>query len=259
MNSSQRGFTVAELLVVMVVTAGFVGLILTFTFSYWRYGYSIQADLDSFTERLNAGDYLRETVGSSSGLITQNSIDDLNPGRPDTTINPAHYWIPQHAIPGNRPNSTSTEDITPIMYFKHYSQTQSRQIIMNGELPYEDEYIVYMDKPSKQLRVRILANPSAPGNKAVTSCPPPAVTNTCPKDIVLMNNIDSADIRYFSKSGNAIDWTSMYDNILGTYVGPDNPTVEVVELKLNVLAKATFQQTSTTKNTTVIRIALRNT
>src|SRR5438034_623543 len=46
-SNDDQGFTLSELLVVIILTAFFSILIMTFTFEYWRYAYLLQADLDT--------------------------------------------------------------------------------------------------------------------------------------------------------------------------------------------------------------------
>lgn len=256
MSNNQKGFTLIELLIVMIMTSMIVGLITMFTFNYWRYGYSAQADLEILTERLNANDFLRDYIGTSSGVITQNGIPDVNTGLADATAG-ANYWQAMHAVP-SKVNMGASASIAPILYFKKYSQNASKQLIYNGANPYEDEYILYLDGTSKSLKLRTIANPSAPSNRAITSCPASIASASCPADKTLISNIASIDKRFFSKSGALIDWTSVTDIITGLPAGPDNSTIEVVELKLNVSKKPLLQSSNTISSTTVIRIALRN-
>lgn len=253
----QSGFTIPELLIAISITGILITLILVFTVSYSRFGASLQLVSDSLVTRLNISDYFREKLGSSSGLITQNSIADINTGNPDTTISPAYFWKKNHAIPGNIANG-SDGNITPVFYFKRYSQGSSGSFIMNGLVPYEDEYVIYMNNTTKSLNVRYLANPNATGNRLTTTCPSASATSSCPADAELINNVQSVDVRYFSRSGNLIDWTSIYDSGSGTYVGPDFPAVEVVELKINSTVTTKYQS-NTLNNATIIRVAIRNT
>lgn len=242
---------------VLVITGLFVGLLLFFTFSYWRYGSLLEADLDTFVTRLNAGDVLRELVGTSSGLIIQNSIADSNTENPDPLIPSNLYWEPIHAIPGNTPVGSS--GTKPLLYFRRFSITSAGAVIMNGQQPYEDEYVLYLNGSTKQLMLRSLANPNAAGNKLKTSCPPDIATPACPPDRVFANDVASVDMRYFSRSGNLIDYTSVYDPDIGAYIGPDYPVVDVVEFGINLSKKPLLQKTNATINNTVIRVALRNT
>lgn len=254
----EDGFTIPELLSTMVVTALFTTLILFFGFSYWRYGALLEADLDTLVTRLNAGDFLRESLSSSSGAIIQNGLPDSNTNNPDPAIPSNLYWIPLHAIPGNKPVGASGTT-TPLLYYKRHSVNTSGALIMNGTQPYEDEYILYLDGSSKQMRLRALANPSAPSNRLQTSCPPAVATPSCPADKTIAVDLASVDIRFFSKSGNLIDYTSVIDPGTGLYAGPDCPTVEVVEFTLNITKKPFLQTTNATSSSTIIRIAMRNT
>jgi type II secretory pathway pseudopilin PulG len=251
------GFTIPELLVVIILTAFFSTLIMTFAFNYWRDGFLLQSDEDTLTTRLNAGDILREEIGTSSGLIIQNSIPDDHTLVPDPQIASNQFWIPIHAIPGNKPVG-STGTITPLMYFRRFSTDASKNFIMNGAQPYEDEYILYLDGSDKSVKQRVLANPDAAGNRTLTSCPASAASPTCPADKTIAADLASIDTRYFSRTGNLIDYTSIFDTDTNSYAGPDFTVVEVVELTINLSAKPTFQKTNATSNSTIIRIALRN-
>jgi prepilin-type N-terminal cleavage/methylation domain-containing protein len=252
----QSGYTLPELLIVISVSGVLLGIILIFAIGYTRFASSMQVVSDSFVSRLNISDYFREKLGASSGLVSQNSIDDVNTENPDTSISPAYYWKKLHAVPGTIANGSDGQ-ITPVFYFKRYSQNTSGAIVYNGTNPYEDEYVIYLDNADKTLNVRTLANPNATDNKLKTSCPKALATNTCPADAKLIDQVVSVETRYFSKSGNLIDWTSIYDSVLGTYVGPDFPSVEVVEFKVNSTTDSKYQS-SILNNATIIRVALRN-
>jgi hypothetical protein len=252
----EDGFTVIEIIIVLVMTSVFTTIIMFFTFNFWRYGYSLGSDLDTFVTRLNAGDFLRESIGSSSGFISQNSIADTNAMNP-VSIG-SSFWQIKHAIPGNVAIGASNTT-TPFLYYKRYSVDTTNAYIMNGVQPYEDEYVLYLNGTTHQLLLRTLANTSANGNKLHTSCPASLATTNCPADRIIASDLSSIDIRFFSRSGNTIDWTSIFDSNIGTYAGPDYPAVEVLELTLNISKKAVFQTSNTTQSSTEIRIALRNT
>ena len=253
----QRGITLVELIVVMVMTLMFTGIISTFTIGYWRYGYLLEADLATLSTRLNAGDFLREGIGMSTGLISQNGITDTHTNNPDSAISSGVYWTPIHAIPGNK-SVGSKGTTTPLMYYRRPSLNSSKAYIMNGLQPYEDEYVLYLDGTTKSLMLRSLANPNASGNRLKTSCPASFVTSSCPADKTIATDIASIDMRYFSRAGNLIDYTSIVDSSTGQYIGPDFTAVEVVEFNLNLVKKPIFQSTNATQNSTIIRVALRN-
>jgi len=252
----QQGFTVPELLIVMVVTALLTSVILIFVFYFWRYSYVLDYSQDSLVQRLNANDFLRDNLGASTGLINQNSIADSHANIIDTNNGPG-YWQLLHATPGNYAVKNDGTDVG-LFYFRRYSINASNNFIMNGSKPYEDEFVLYLDSAGKRLMLRSIANPSASNNKTITSCPLNLASASCPADKVIIENVQSADLRYFSRSGNLIDWTSIIDPNTGNYAGPDFANVEVVEITINVARAAFYSSTNSTSNSTIIRIALRN-
>jgi len=253
----QAGFTLLEMMSVLAVSALFVGLILYFGISYWRYSSLLEADLDTFVSRLDAQDAIRDLVGTSSGLISQNSIADAHANYPDPVSGPS-YWVTMHAVPATVSvggNGTTT----PLLYFRRFSTNTSKNIIMNGSLPYEDEYILYMDGSTKQLLLRSLANPNAPSNRLKTSCPAAVATTACPADRVILENVSSVTSTYYSRSGNTINYQSVTDPLTGKYAGPDFPLVEALQYTFHISKKSLFITTNGTVSDTVVRIALRNT
>ncbi|GAC1387686.1 MAG: hypothetical protein NVS1B7_0070 [Candidatus Saccharimonadales bacterium] len=257
MIREENGFTLPELLVVIIMTGFFVTLIFSFVFQYLQTGYISEASLDTLVSRLNVSDYLRESVGSSAGLMTQNSIPDSHTNAPDPAIASNLYWKPIHAIPGTTAMPPAGS-FTPLAYYRRYVTTTTGAVAMNGNRPYEDEFVLYLDGTAKQLLVRTLANTTVTNNKATTSCPASQATSTCPADKVLARDVSSVDARYFSRTGNLIDYTSSTDPITLAYTGPDFPSVEALEYTLHFTIKPLFQQTAAVQTATVIRIALRN-
>jgi hypothetical protein len=255
MRLNEKAYTIPELLVVMLVTTFFTSLLLVFTINYWRYGSSLEADLDTLGTRLNASDFLRDAVGVSTGLIMQTSIPDAHATVPDPSVGTS--WVTIHAIPGSIPIGSATTT-TPVIYYRRPALNATGNYIMNGTQPYEDEYVLYLDGSTKSLKQRSLANTSATGDRLKTSCPAALATTSCPADKTVATDITSISMRYFSRTGNTIDYTSIWDGTTNSYIGPDFTAVEVVEFTLNLSKKPLFQKTSTTVNNTIVRIALRN-
>lgn len=265
MKRAEAGFTLPELIVVMMMTAVLATVLFQFMTSYLRFSAGAESDNIAFVDRLNAGDYLRENIGASSGLMSQNSLDDTHiPASVQDPLDSLHWMaLFPYASPVGYGNTSS---VTPLLYFRKYSKNSSNEIIMNGVQPYEDEFIVYHDGASRQLRVRTLANTDASGNTRLTSCPPESATTSCPRDTVLMDDVANVKLRYFSKTGNEIsitshadDGTSPCSNTTYPFTGCDGArfeSVEVVEITLN-LAKTSLN-TASTKSSTIIRVALRN-
>lgn len=254
---NQKGFTIPELISVMVITLFLSGVLLSFAFDSWGNTANIQAQLDTFVTRLNTNDELRELISASKGLINQNSIPDSNVLNKDPSIVSGLYWLPLHAIPGNT-SVGAKGTTTPLIYFRKPSISTSNNMIMNGTQPYEDEYVIYLNGSTSQMLLRTLSNTSAPQNKSKTSCPPSIATSSCPADKVIADNLTSVDLRYFSRSGNLIDWTSVFDTNTNTYIGPDFPLVEAIELTLHLSKQAQFHGVSNSISQVVIRIALLN-
>ena len=260
MSRNERGITVVELLIVIVVTGMLTGLIFEFSFGYWKQGVYSQTEINAITERLNASDYLRENLSASTGLENQNSVGDDNVLAPDPADVTGKYWLKIHAYKGLISN---TSGVTPVLYFKRYSIDSTQKIIFNGQLPYEDDYVVYMDAPTKQLRVRVIANKDAPGNVTKTTCMP--ATATCAADRVLANDVTGMDMRYFTKAGLDITYsetqvtdTSVVPNVTYTVYGPDYPVVEVVEMTMKLSKVPQNTKNTVFSTSTIIRVALRN-
>ena len=256
---SQSGFTIPELISVMIVSLLFSGLIIYFAFDYWRATATLDNDSQTFVGRLSAGDKLRDNLNAATNLLIQNSIADSHTNNPDPAYANNYYWIPIHAIPGNTPVGASGTT-TPLIYFQQPALDSSKNFIMNGTQPYQNEYVLYLDGTTKQLLLRTLANPAATGNAAVTSCPSAAATSICPADKIIAEDVSSVDMRYFSRAGNTIDYTSIVDTTVtpNQYIGPDFPSVEVVEFNLHNFRKSRLGGGTDTSNQTVIRVALRN-
>ncbi len=259
----QDGFTIPELLIMMVVTSILTVLVISFTISYWGGAAQLQSDSTTLVSRLNAGDALRDSLNVASGLISQNSISDANTGKLDP-IAGTGYWLMLHAVPGTV-TMPSGSTISPIFYYQAPSADRSRNFILNGTQSYLDEFVLYLDGSTKSLKLRTLVNPSASADRLQTSCPPVQVTATCPADRVLAENVSSVDTRYFSRSGNIINYTSQvqldsFGNpvVPTVYIGPDFPSVEVIELTVHLYQKSTVGGNASTANETIVRVALRN-
>ncbi len=256
-KKNERGMTIVELVVVMVVSLVLMGTLTTFSLNYWASSTSLANSQETLVSRLNAGDYLRGAIDAASGLITQNDLADAHPGQADPADVTATHWVPIHAVPGDI-NMGAPNINTPLIYFNRPSINTSKNIIMNGAIAYQDNVVLYLNGTTKQLTARTIANEFAPSNRAKTTCPADFVSSTCPRDIVIADDVSGVSMRYFSRSGNLIDYTSIVDPVTGDYIGPDFSSVEVVELTVKFFRKARLQHGADSTNQTVIRIALRN-
>lgn len=253
----QAGFTLVELLVAMILTVAFSILVLSFMIDFWRSTATLQSDSETLVTRQNAGDRLRTALNVGTHLIDQNSIVDLNADDPDPSDGTGTFWVLIHAIPSSI-TMPASGSITPVFYFEAPSVNSSESLIMNGTQPYYDEFVLYLKGSTKQMLMRTLANPNATGDKLTTSCPPPLASSSCPPDTVIAGDVTSVDTRYFSRSGNTVDYTSVTDPSTGGYIGPDFPAVDVVELTLHIGRKSVVHGGQDTSNETIVRVALRN-
>jgi type II secretory pathway pseudopilin PulG len=256
-NPVDAGFTLVELIVVMGMTLIVTATVLNFAVDFWGNSTSLQNDSTSFIDRNNAGDRLRDALNVANGLILQNSLLDANAMKPDPSDASGNHWLLVHAIPGNVTIGASGT-YTPLFYYQSPATDSSKNIILNGANPYMNEFVLYLNGSTKQLLLRSLANGAASGNVTKTSCPSSAVSSTCPVDRTIANDVSSVDMRYFSRSGNTIDYTSITDPTTGAYIGPDFTSVEVVELTIHEKIKATIHGSQDTINQATIRVALRN-
>lgn len=255
--NDNKGFSIVELLIVMVVSGLLMGVITGFALNYWGKTVSLNNDQKTLVSRLNAGDFLRNSIDSASGLITQNNLPDSHAAQPDPSDGTGTHWLVIHAIPSTITNGAAGT-YTPLIYYNRPSVNTSKNIIMNGTIPYEDDIILYLNGSTRQLLARTVANPYAPSNSALTSCPATSSSNACPADNVISDDVASVGMRYFSRSGNTIDYTSIIDANTGQYIGPDFPSVEIVEFTIQLNKKAQLHNAVDTANQTIIRVALRN-
>lgn len=254
---NESGLTVVELLAVIITSSIIVGTVTAFALNFWTNTAVVQSDEDTLVTRLNAGDYLRNAMNSAAGLINQNDLADTHTGNADPADASGTHWVPIHAVPGTI-SMGAIGTITPLIYFNRPSVDTSNNVIMNGTVPYQDDVIFYMNGTTKQLIARAIANPDAANNRAKTTCPAAFATQSCPQDTVIADNVSGVGMRYFSRSGNTIDYKSIVDPNTGAYIGPDFPSVEVVEFTLKLSKKAQLHNGADTINQTVIRVALRN-
>lgn len=288
MTMTQRGFTIIELLVVIIITSALSIITVTMGIDYMKQAANLTAKSNFFIERLNTSDYLRQNIGMSTGLVNQNTIADVNTLVPDPSDATNQHWKMLHAIPGRFGEASST---TPILYYTQNAYRTDNTPLLNGDLPYQNEFIIYHHGPSGELRVRSLAAPGAGvDNRTKTTCT--TETAGCTRDRVLITGVEYVEIRYFSRSGAKLDLRgscspSLYGCGTTTYCDPLFPTtgndsicngpptceqaapytgcngldlgqVEVVQFKVRVKKTVESDKNHPIYNSTIIRIALRN-
>jgi Tfp pilus assembly protein PilE len=169
LDSKQRGFTVPELAIYIVV-----GTILTLAFLTALTNYFIltvrnNAKIEMTTDSQNL---LRRTVDAlrlGDGVRQTNSISDPNA--------PSGGW--------------NTNNTNFVIVIQTPAFDSDRNFIINTDTsnPYMNELVYYKDGDS--LLRRNLAHPDATGNTLTTSCPPEQASESCPADAVLAENVES--------------------------------------------------------------------
>ena len=270
MRQRQSGFTLVEMIIVVTMTTVLSMVIFAIGYQYLKQAASLTARSNFYGDRLTVSDYLRQNIGMSTGLLNQNSILDNNALVPDPLDGTGTHWQLIHTIPGVQGSPTG---VTPIVYYSQDALRADKTAIMNGTTAYQNEFIMYHDGPSSELRLRSLANPLAANNATHTTCT--TTSPSCRKDKVLLSGVKSVEMRYFSRSGEDIDFRSSCDpdvfycdgNIpIGCNQSPpyegcnglDFPHVEVVQFDLKVEKTIESDANNSIYNSTIIRIALRN-
>ncbi len=269
MRNEQNGFTLVEMLIVVIMTSIISIIIFTLGYQYLKQAAQLNAQTNFYGDRLNVADYLRSNIGLSTGLINQNSLPDNNRLVADPADVSGTLWQPIHAIPSTFGNAT---DVSPVVYYSQNAVNTARANIMNGKIPYQNEFVIYHHGPTSELRVRALGNTSATDNRTVTTCT--VAVSGCLLDKVLLTGVKTIEMRYFSRSGEDIDFRSSCDPDIycsgatpakclqtSPYTGCnglDFSQVEVLQFKIKVSKPIESDVNYTMFNTTIIRIALRN-
>ncbi len=254
--NSQNGFTVPELIVVMVLTLLFSTMVLSFAFDFWGTATDLQNSSETLVTRQNLGDRLRGRLNVASTLLNQNSIADAQANVSDPSDVSGTHWLILHAVPETVPMPAAA-NFTPILYYAAPTVDSSKNFIMRGVEPHQDEFVMYLDGSTKKLMIRTLAN-DVSGNVLKTTCPASVASSTCPADSTIAEDVLSVSKKYFSKSGNPINWNDVKDPDTGESIGPDYADVEVVELTVTLFKRAVVHGQADSRSNTTVRVALRN-
>jgi len=177
-SSKQTGFTITELSLSIVV-AGFMALVI-FTATFFYYANVQQAEayaslgLDSQSILTQA----TEDVRLADAISSTNALTDAHA--------PAGGWV--------------TSDPSNVLIIESPAVDSSRNIIFDTDtgLPYRNEFIYFTS--GKNMYKRILANPNATGNVAVTTCPTAFVTSSCPPDRLFSSDVKDMNFTFYDTS-----------------------------------------------------------
>lgn len=179
LSLNTKGFTLVELNISMgvlaILGASFITIFTTFVAATTRSNYSIEMTTNS----QNLLRTIVEEIRYGAGVRQTNSITDPNPDAPAGGWNTSNTnFVIITAVPAL--NSTGDYIIDPI----------------TGS-PYMNELVYY--KSGKTLYKRILAHPSATGNRTATSCSPSSVSPGCVADRRLAENLETIEFTLYNQ------------------------------------------------------------
>ncbi len=214
----ERGYTLVEL----VVSIGLMGILLVSVLAISvNYLALVTRNNISVDMTVDSQNLLRKTVEElryGAGVREANTISDPN--------SPVEGW------------TTNNSDF--VIIIAQPAENSSKQYIINSltGLPYNNELVYF--KSGNVLYQRTLANSSASGNTAQTSCPAALATPSCPADIKLIEYIEDMNFTLYDQDD----------------VATNNPLLaRSVKIDLSV-SRDTFGQPLTLENS--IRVTLRN-
>jgi prepilin-type N-terminal cleavage/methylation domain-containing protein len=188
---NQRGFTLLEMLVaisigVMLVLA--MGTFAANSISGSNQDYNKTLVLTNAKEAV--GIVARQIKAARSVQASNSQADAHAPG-----------------APGNLYSWSATAGTGATLILAVPSRTASGDLIyidgLHAQL-YTDDVIFYLDATSHKLYRRRIANLSAPGNAAITTCPPSSATASCPADADVVDDVANLSTNYLDANNNAV-------------------------------------------------------
>jgi type II secretory pathway pseudopilin PulG len=217
-NNNSAGFTITEL-VLSITVAGILAVILfTATFYYYVNAAQTEASTNLALESQSILTQLTEDMRLADSIASTNTITDSN--------GPGGGWV--------------TSDPSNIIIIENPAVDTSRNIIYDSSTgsPYRNELVYFVS--GTNMYKRTLANSSAVGNTAKTTCPKASASSTCPPDRLFSENVTSITFTFYDASDNTT---------------ANATSARSVSLSVN-LAKKSFSKNITLSNST--RVTLRN-
>jgi prepilin-type N-terminal cleavage/methylation domain-containing protein len=187
----QRGFTMLELLLAISVSSVLIIAIGEFATA------SIVGSNQDYNKTLvltnakEAVGIVARQIRAAKSVQSANSLPDLHaPG-----------------APGNLYSWSGTAGSGATLILAVPSRNASGDVIYIDGLHasvYTDDVIFYLDSSTHKLFRRRIANTSAPGNVALTTCPPAAKSPTCPADADVVDDVANLTTAYLDSNNNSI-------------------------------------------------------
>ena len=187
----QSGFTLFELLLAISISSVLVLAVSNFAtsgLSGSNQDYNKTLVLTNAKEAVNI---VARQIRAAKSVQATNSLPDIHaPGAPADL----YSW-----------SGTSGNNATLILAVPS-RDTDGNIIYIDGlhTAVYTDDVIFYLDSSTRKLFRRRIANPSAPGNAAVTTCPPSVATPSCPADANVVDDVASLSTAYLSSNNTSV-------------------------------------------------------
>ena len=186
LRQNQQGLTIVELSIALTVTAILMTVVVAFSVDRLR-----QSDLQSIkyqqlTTAQTGVDQILTDVRVASNAADNNAVQDPNaPGAPANQLS----W---------------TSDSTHLV-LSTAATDANHNVLWQDSLDYVSykNNIVYFLSGTTLYR-RVLANTSASGNAAVTTCPAANATATCPADHIVLNNVQTFNVQYLNSVNDTV-------------------------------------------------------
>lgn len=220
MRQSQKGFTLPEVMVSLVVASLVIGVLMNFAVN----------NIINYTVAHARTDIVGQT---------QQALDIIgNDIRLSATADEQNRW-PDEFAPNSPADEFSWESSDSTLVLATVAEDENRDIIFADPAHYisHKNNSIYFVRDGTLFK-RILAAPEV-DNRAVTSCPRAEAEESCPADRELVQGVTSFAVKYYDAS-NAL-------------VTPEN--ARSVELELTVLARKYGRDVSITRT---IRTVFRN-
>ncbi len=191
MMRDETGFTLLEILISIVGAIILMLVVTNFMVTQMR---NIQRE-DTKTQILNntmlAVGNVSKAVESAKSVQPSNAqADSHSPG-----------------APGNLYSWTAVAGSGATLILAIPARDSSNNLIYSDGLHnniYTNDYVYYLDSSNHRLYRRIIANQSAPGNAAVTTCPPASASASCPSDALVVEDVANLTTNYLDANNNSV-------------------------------------------------------
>lgn len=180
LHSNQSGLTIVELVLATAISSVLATVLLTISLTFFGDVTNSRLQAELAIESHLALQVIIEDVRLADSIGVNNVLADAN--------QPVGGWVTDSAQSVLVINSPTTDVNNDIIYD------------VNTGLPYRNELIYFVDGAT--LYKRTLANSSATGNTAVTSCPEDQVTGSCPVDKKYSKNASDFDFVFYDDLNN---------------------------------------------------------